>query len=163
MTLNAYGRHLITFGFDNEATPASSTSGSGETWFLTSIAASSSSIISRLIFPLLRHPSDLYIYMHFRFYNSSRVNQNHGHGVKCGIYGANSAEWIMSMQDQTQSFELPIKKRMYTYHTFHSHILFLGPLRRYSYGMVLQLVSGVGFDTEDFFWGLLEEDIKERQ
>ncbi|KAL5153644.1 Long chain acyl-CoA synthetase 4 [Glycine soja] len=39
--------------------------------------------------------------------NSSRVNQNHGHlnsyiadlqGVKCGIYGANSAEWIMSMQ-----------------------------------------------------------------
>ncbi|KAG4915025.1 hypothetical protein JHK87_052582 [Glycine soja] len=66
-------------------------------------------------------------------------------------------------EDQTQSFELPIKKRMYTCLTFHSHILFLGPLRRYSYGMVLQLVSGVGFDTEDFFWGLLEEDIKERQ
>ncbi|KAG4108928.1 hypothetical protein GLYMA_U043801v4 [Glycine max] len=107
-------------------------------------------------------------------------------GVKCGIYGANSAEWIMSMQvlglssllyaiqrsqlhlqkrrrylsnsrhfqmqqsisrDQTQSFELPIKKMMYTYLTFHSHILFLGPLRRYSYGMVLQLVSGVGMSN----------------
>ncbi|KAG5049615.1 hypothetical protein JHK85_010718 [Glycine max] len=47
-------------------------------------------------------------------------------------------------EGQTQSFDLPIKKRMYTYRTFHSHILLIGSLRRYSYGMVLQLVSGVG-------------------
>ena len=53
-------------------------------------------------------------------------------------------QFLILPQDQTQSFELPIKKMMYTYLTCHSHILFLGPLRRYSYGMVLQLVSGVG-------------------